>query len=146
MILDTIHMATGNFFQEVEVPEQKPQGTHGILFPAVLSPTTNTKFTAFKEAIRVQKPWLESLLNERGVILFRGFPVTSPSDFNTVVEAFGFPEAPYVGGQAPRTKVIGRIYTANESPPDIHIPFHHEMAYVNTLILNFLSFDIAMIT
>ena len=125
-------MDTGKFFQEVNLPEQKSYDD-GIVFPAVLSPITNTH--SFTEAIKAQKPWLESLLNERGVILFRGFPVTSPLEFNDVVEAFGFPEAPYVGGRAPRTKVVGRIYTANEAPPENAIPFHHEMAYVRSLIL-----------
>lgn len=136
-----MQMATGRFFREVELPEQKSHGD-GLLFPTVLSPNTNTsnltaqvKLCAFEEAIRAEKPWLESLLNKSGVILFRGFPVTSPSDFNDVVEAFGFPEALYVGGRAPRTKVAGRVYTANESPLDMRIPFHHEMAYVNYLIL-----------
>ncbi|KAF9613599.1 hypothetical protein IFM89_009269 [Coptis chinensis] len=52
------------------------------------------------------------------------------SDFNQVVEAFGYEELPYVGGAAPRTNVIGRVFTANESPPDQIIPFHHEMAQV----------------
>ena len=125
-------MDTGKFFQEVNLPEQKSY-EDGIVFPAVLSPTTNT--SSFTEAIKAQKPWLESLLNERGVILFRGFPVTSPLEFNDVVEAFGFHEAPYVGGRAPRTKVVGRVYTANEDPPENTIPFHHEMASVRSLIL-----------
>ncbi|PQM33854.1 clavaminate synthase-like protein [Prunus yedoensis var. nudiflora] len=52
------------------------------------------------------------------------------SDFNDVVEASGFEEFPYVGGAAPRTNVVGRVFTANESPPDQKIPFHHEMAQV----------------
>ncbi|KAL8206212.1 hypothetical protein R6Q57_009763 [Mikania cordata] len=81
-------MATGNFFREVKLPEQK-SFSHGVLFPLVLAPTTNTNIAAFEEAIRAQKPWLRSLLQTSGVILFRGFPVSSPSDFNTVVEAFG---------------------------------------------------------
>ncbi|KAI3521497.1 hypothetical protein L1887_10967 [Cichorium endivia] len=122
-------MATGRFFKEVELPEQKSYGD-GVLFPAVLTPASNTNFTDFENAIRAHKRWLESLLLKSGVILFRGFPVASPSQFNDLVEAFGFPEAFYVGGRATRTKVVGRIYTANESPPDKQIPFHHEMAYV----------------
>ncbi|KAI3801893.1 hypothetical protein L1987_30010 [Smallanthus sonchifolius] len=123
-----MQMPTGKFFREAELPHQK--SFNGVLFPAVLSPTTNTNITAFKEAIRAEKPWVESLLQRSGVILFRGFPVSSPSNFNDVVKAFGFPEAQYVGGRAPRTKVVGRIYTANESPMDKRIPFHHEMNYV----------------
>ncbi|XP_076926768.1 clavaminate synthase-like protein At3g21360 [Bidens hawaiensis] len=128
-------MATGRFFQEVELPKQKHYG-NGVRFPAVLSPTTNTTFTeeanvlTFEKAINDEKPWLESLLQKSGVILFRGFPVTSPSEFNGVVEAFGYPEIVNTGGLAPRTKVIGRVYTANESPPEMKIPFHHEMSYL----------------
>lgn len=134
-----MEMAGSRFFQEVELPEQKSY-SNGVLFPAVLYPNTNIDLTTdvkvgvFEEAIKDQKPWLESLLQERGVILFRGFPVTSPSDFNNIVEAFGFPEAIYIGGRASRTKVVGRVYTANECPPDKRIPFHHEMTYVSYFI------------
>ncbi|MFS7974326.1 putative TauD/TfdA-like domain, taurine dioxygenase TauD-like superfamily [Helianthus anomalus] len=122
-------MATGRFFQELELPEQKTY-SDGVVFPVVLTPTANTNITAFEEAIKAEKPWLESLLKKSGVILFRGFPVTTASEFNDVIEAFGYPEAPYVGGRAARTQVVGRVYTANETPPDVKIPFHHEMAYV----------------
>ncbi|GKC93523.1 clavaminate synthase-like protein [Tanacetum coccineum] len=125
-------MATGKCFQEVNLPEHKSYDG-GVVFRAVLSPTSNT--CSFNEAIETQKPWLEELLEKSGVILFKGFRVTSASEFNDVVEAFGYPEFPYVGGQAPRTKVVGRVYTANESPLDRLIPFHHEMAYGNSLTL-----------
>ncbi|MFS7997960.1 putative TauD/TfdA-like domain, taurine dioxygenase TauD-like superfamily [Helianthus anomalus] len=128
--LRTIQMATGKPFREIELPQQKPQD-EGVLFPAVLSPnSTALELFAFEDAIRTHKPWLESLLLKSGAILFRGFPVISPYDFNRVVEAFGFPELPYVGGAAPRTQVVDRVYTANESPLDKEIPFHHEMAYL----------------
>ncbi|XP_071710530.1 clavaminate synthase-like protein At3g21360 [Rutidosis leptorrhynchoides] len=130
-------MDTGKYFRQVNLPEQK-QYDDGVIFPVVLSPNTNfdCNFTAeakesdFKEAIKAEKQWIESLVDKYGVILFRGFPVKSASDFNDVVEAFGFPEIEYVGGRAPRTKVVGRVYTANESPPENRVPFHHEMSYV----------------
>ncbi|XP_071713840.1 clavaminate synthase-like protein At3g21360 [Rutidosis leptorrhynchoides] len=130
-------MATERFFQQVSLPEQKHYD-HGIIFPVVLTPNTNIysnlteeeKVCSFKEAIKAEKQWLESLVDKCGVILFRGFPVKSPSDFNDVVEAFEFPELEYVSGLATRTKVVGRVYTANECPPEIRVPFHHEMAYI----------------
>ncbi|KAJ9568437.1 hypothetical protein OSB04_004403 [Centaurea solstitialis] len=129
-------MAAGIFFQEIELPEQKLQDD-GVLFPAVLTPNHSTDSTGVKlcdleEAIKANKLWLESLLQKRGVIFFRGFHVSSPSEFNSVIEAFGFPEMPYeeVGGRAPRTKVVGRVYTANNYPDEKGIPFHHEMAYI----------------
>ncbi|KAK9054728.1 hypothetical protein SSX86_025807 [Deinandra increscens subsp. villosa] len=127
-------MATQKPFREVELPQQKLHNDN-VLFPLVLSPETNTdptalQLSAFEDAIKTHKPWLESLLLENGSILFRGFPIISPSDFNNIVEAFGFPELLYVGGAAPRTQVIDRVYTANESPLDQEIHLHHEMAYV----------------
>ncbi|KAL8217375.1 hypothetical protein R6Q57_020748 [Mikania cordata] len=127
-------MATGISFREVELPEQKPQHD-GFLFPAVLSPncstdSTATKLDAFEGAIEAHKPWLESLLLKNGAVLFRGFPVISPPNFNRVIQAFGFPELLYVGGGGPRTQIVDRVYTANDSPLDKEIPFHHEIAYV----------------
>ncbi|MFS7892694.1 putative TauD/TfdA-like domain, taurine dioxygenase TauD-like superfamily [Helianthus anomalus] len=124
-----MQLATGKFFGDERFPEQK-FSVDGVRFPMVLSPTTTTYITAFEDAIRAEMQWLESLLKKSGAFLFRGFLVSSPSDFIDVVEGFGFPEALYVGGRAPRTKVVGRIYTANESPMDKRIPFHHEMNYV----------------
>lgn len=125
-------MSTETFFVPVELPQQKHYN-NGITFPAVLSPNpeilSQTK-ASFSSAIKSSSSALESLLSETGAILFRGFPVLSASDFNDVVEAFGFLELPYVGGAAPRSNVVGRVFTANESPPDQKIPFHHEMAQV----------------
>ncbi|CAN1135516.1 Clavaminate synthase-like protein At3g21360 [Linum perenne] len=80
--------------------------------------------------VESQKSYLSSLLHETGAILFRGFPLPTTHEFNQLVEAFGFPEYHYVGGSASRTRVVGRVFTANESPPDQQIPFHHEMAHV----------------
>lgn len=130
-------MATGRFFQ-VELPEQKSYND-GIVFPVVLSPTTDTN-VVFEEAIRAEKSWLESVLQKHGAIIFRGFNVNSPRDFNNIVEAFGFPEFPNLGGRAPRTQIVGRVYTANESPLDKRIPFHHELVYVSYLILRGVFF------
>ncbi|KAL8043191.1 hypothetical protein ABFX02_09G102900 [Erythranthe guttata] len=122
------------FFAETKLPHQKNYG--GALFPAVLSPTaavehSRNRPSVLTAAVKDQKPWLDSLLHRHGAILFRGFEsVSTASDFNDVVEAFGYEELPYVGGAAPRTNVVGRVFTANESPPDQKIPFHHEMAQV----------------
>ncbi|KAE8689904.1 Clavaminate synthase-like protein [Hibiscus syriacus] len=103
-------------------------------FPSILSPnpkpSPSSSLSDFTYQITSQKPFLDSLLLKSGAVLFRGFPVKTAKDFNDVVEAFGFEEMPYVGGAAPRTNVVGRVFTANESPPDQKIPFHHEMAQV----------------
>lgn len=71
------------------------------------------------------------LLDARKALLF-------PSVFD--VESFGsflveleLKHCPYIGGAAPRTVIptaAGKdiVFTANESPPQEPIPFHHELA------------------
>lgn len=49
------------------------------------------------------------------------------------LQAFGGEPLEYVGGAAPRTHVVGDVFTANEAPPDKLIPFHHEMAQVGVV-------------
>ncbi|XP_061359149.1 clavaminate synthase-like protein At3g21360 [Gastrolobium bilobum] len=119
-------------FVEIQVGEQKL--FNGVRFPIVVSPSpppaTATAAIPLTQSIKAHKPFLESLLLKSGAVLFRGFPLNTPSHFNDFVEAFGYEELPYVGGAAPRTNVVGRVFTANESPPDQKIPFHHEMAQV----------------
>ncbi|CAI9114217.1 OLC1v1014881C1 [Oldenlandia corymbosa var. corymbosa] len=127
-------MPQQSFFKSIEIPQHRIY--KDIVFPGVLSPGNNNSsdgiasLSSLEFAIKEQKPWIESVLYQSGAILFRGFPLNSASDFNNFVEAFGFEELPYVGGAAPRTNVVGRVFTANESPPDQKIPFHHEMAQV----------------
>ncbi|KAI3411537.1 TauD domain-containing protein [Psidium guajava] len=123
-------MAESTLFTETRLPHQRSYG--GVLFPLVLAPNAGIRPSPslLTQAIKTQKPYLESLIHKAGALLLRGFPVNSASDFDDVVEAFGYEELPYVGGAAPRTNVVGRVFTANESPPDQKIPFHHEMAQV----------------
>lgn len=124
--------AQAECFIETQLPNhQKHYGS--FTFPSILSPNPKSSpfsLSLFTEAIKSHKPFLDSLLLKSGALLFSGFPVKKAKDFNDVVEAFGFEELPYVGGAAPRTNVVGRVFTANESPPDQKIPFHHEMAQV----------------
>lgn len=116
-----------SFFAETLIPQQKHYNHNSINFPLILTPNFHSSFI---DAIKSHKNWLNSRLLSAGAILFRGFPVSTAADFNDVVEAFGYEEFPYVGGAAPRSNVVGRVFTANESPPDQKIPFHHEMAQV----------------
>ncbi|KAK4266888.1 hypothetical protein QN277_023751 [Acacia crassicarpa] len=118
-------------FVKIQIPQQKLY--NGIQFPSVVSPpssTSSSSLSLLTQSIRFHKQFLESLLLESGAVLLRGSPLNTASDFNDVVEAFGYEELPYVGGAAPRTNVVGRVFTANESPADQKIPFHHEMAQV----------------
>lgn len=105
----------------------------GSLFPMVLlppSPHEHPSIGFLLNAIQHNRVWIDNQLKRVGALLFRGFPVRSASDFNSVVEAFGWEEHPYLG-LASRTRIEGRVYTANEAPLDQPIKFHHEMAMVS---------------
>ncbi|XP_047962096.1 clavaminate synthase-like protein At3g21360 [Salvia hispanica] len=120
-------VAAKYFFTRVKTPFQRK--FTGETFPAVLSPAMPAR--ALPAAVKEEKSSLESLLQRHGAILFRGFDSTATAaDFNDVVEAFSYEELPYVGGPAPRTGVVGRVFTANDAPPHRKIHFHHEMAHL----------------
>ncbi|CAM8922811.1 unnamed protein product [Rhodiola kirilowii] len=118
--------SASSIFSEDSIPQQRCYGP--ITFPTVLTLSTQAPPDFdFATSIRDHKAWLQSRLHHSGALLFRGFPLRTPSDFNAFVEAFGLEEQPYAG-PALRNKVVGRVFTANESPPDRKIRFHHEMA------------------
>ncbi|ERN19962.1 hypothetical protein AMTR_s00071p00128800 [Amborella trichopoda] len=92
--------------------------------------------TRLAEAVKANRVWLDKQLSRHGAILFRGFDVRRAEDFRSVVEAFGWEEMDYGIGDETRSKVIDRIYTANEAPPDVLIDFHHEMSNLRALSLS----------
>lgn len=127
------------------IPAQKTFTIDGadIVFPLVLTPGAlepETQTTAFVTTDAVAE-WatrnqaqLVRLAQRHGALLLRGFcpPLSSGTDFDAVGKAFGLEEFPYIGGAAPRTVITGSVFTANESPADQLIPFHHEMAQSKT--------------
>ncbi len=116
--------------QPIEIPEQRE--VEGQPFPLVLSPSvpTSDKQTML-QWLADNGDSLRAKMIDTGAILLRGFPIETPSDFDSVVRAAGFTGMPYVGGAAPRNEVVkGRVLTTNESPPSEPIPFHHEMSQV----------------
>ncbi|KAL4183956.1 hypothetical protein AMTRI_Chr11g100910 [Amborella trichopoda] len=125
-------------FVEGKVKEEKWFGE--IVFPRTLLPSHGFEDglstpsheggeTRLAEAVRANRGWLDEQLSRHGAILFRGFDVHRAEDFGSVVEAFGWEEMVYEAGGAVRSKVADRVYTANESPPEKLIDFHHEMSY-----------------
>jgi hypothetical protein len=69
-------------------------------------------------------------VEEHGAILFRGFPLKSPEDFDQFVTAFDLPNFPYKKSlsNAVRVNWTERVFSANEAPANVTIYFHHEMA------------------
>lgn len=66
---------------------------------------------------------------EHGAILFRGFDVQSPGEFNQFCRLLTSELLPYTERSTPRSHVEGEVYTSTEYPPEATIPLHCEMAY-----------------
>ncbi|MEE2755458.1 MAG: TauD/TfdA family dioxygenase [Myxococcota bacterium] len=117
--------------EAIKIQEQRSY--RGKDFPLILAPKDG--YTQNKQALLTwlsdNQAHLRQLMMEHGAVLLRNCPIDGPDDFEAVLDSAEFINMPYVGGAAPREEVTkGRILTANESPPDQPIPFHHEMAQV----------------
>ena len=103
-------------------------------FPTLLEPCTRDVAADLGAALdwaHRSRYDIEARLAATGALVFRGFPIDSAEHFAKFVEALGYPNFAYqgAGGNAVRKNVVGdRVFTANESPPDRVIPFHHELA------------------
>ena len=102
----------------------------GLAFPLCLESTNPSGGSAESWVTLNKKRLIEELVPLHGAVLLRGFEVPTAADFSDVVKATGLEEQPYIGGNAVRTVVADRVFTANEAPPSEKIPFHHEMAQV----------------
>lgn len=80
--------------------------------------------------IRARRDWLDARVAEHGAILFRGFPLPTPEDFDAFIAAFDYPNFAYEDSLSNAVRVVRteRVFSANEAPPAVTIFFHHEMA------------------
>ena len=122
-------MTTGTL--QVERMRVEGQRTYGERpFPLALAchgPATLDAATAWVAENRRQ---LCDQATLHGAILFRGFPLTGPEDFDRFIAAFDLPNFPYEESLSNAVRVIKtpRVFTANEAPPSVTIFLHHEMA------------------
>jgi alpha-ketoglutarate-dependent taurine dioxygenase len=99
--------------------------------PLVLSPRKPLSRSELLELLRETRPWLRRKLLEHGGLLFRGFPLESAQHFSEAIEGFATGSSVnYIGGDSPRTKITGAVYTSTEAPPAVKIPLHNELSFV----------------
>ncbi len=81
-----------------------------------------------------QQAHVETLLEDHGFVLFRGFDIVDHECFHQVVDSFGYPNFRYADSfsNAVRTNRTERVFTANEAPASVEIFLHHEMAQTLT--------------
>jgi alpha-ketoglutarate-dependent taurine dioxygenase len=116
--------------EPISVPNQ--QTHYGQAFPLVLACTSPgaAALDATAAWVGENRQRLLAQAAEHGAILFRGFPLRTPEDFDRFVGAFGVENFPYDESlsNAVRVNKTPRVFTANEAPPSVTIFLHHEMA------------------
>eukprot|EP00606_Chrysophyceae_sp_TOSAG23-5_P001004 GSChrysophyteH2.ASY1.ANO1.1461.1 assembled CDS len=80
---------------------------------------------------------LLGLLAKHKALLLQNADGMDVEQFGEFVAGINLTKYPYYGGAAPRRVIPVKagedvVYTANESPPDASIPFHHELAQTAT--------------
>lgn len=91
----------------------------------------NITIDQFLDSISSRREKIEQFLLKHGALVFRGFPVAQASEFAKVITAMGLGQfVNYIGGDSPRHKVFGQVYTSTEAPPSFHIPLHQELSFV----------------
>ena len=118
----------------IEIGEVKVEGQQmydGRPFPLVIAlKSSGATLDESVAEIRRRRGPLLAQAAEHGAILFRGFPLKTPEDFDAFVTAFDLPNFAYDESlsNAVRVNKTPRVFTANEAPPSVTIFLHHEMA------------------
>lgn len=82
------------------------------------------------EWLAINKDEIRHRMYERGAILFRGFNVSSPAQFQEIAGVFCDDFSDYVGGNSPRTRVSSHVFTSTEYPKEERISMHNEASYL----------------
>lgn len=72
----------------------------------------------------------EQLLSA-GAVLFKGFQIDSAEKLEIVTEACPGTTLKYAGGNSPRTKLMGNVYSSTEYPDEAFISLHNELSYAH---------------
>lgn len=91
----------------------------------------NVSLSDLLSELRSKNSYFKEELLKHGGLLFRNFPINNAKDFHEVIKALGTGSCvDYIGGDSPRNKVEGNIYTSTETPPFLKLPLHNELSFV----------------
>jgi alpha-ketoglutarate-dependent taurine dioxygenase len=105
-----------------------------IQLPLVIEPEETLPSICHQDLLDwllANKSFLTKNLQQYGGILFRGFPISTAAEFNSVVQTIEPRTLTYIEGQSPRTKVHDQIYTSTEYPANQTITLHNELSYTH---------------
>lgn len=75
---------------------------------------------------------ISDVLAEQGAILFQGFDIHEPEQFDEAFTAFCGRTEEYMNQTSPRSKVFKNVYTSTNQPSDQQILMHTENSYAST--------------
>jgi hypothetical protein len=122
-------MSSFQDFIVTDAPEQRQIA--GVTVPVVLTPPI--ALGSVREAVQFVKEHraaIDNAMNDCGAVLFRGFPLSNPEDFDEFVQAWeDWNDLSYDKSMsfAVRHKMSNRICTTNEGKSG-GLVFHHEQA------------------
>lgn len=98
---------------------------------ALLTPSGQDKsLEALQTLLRNHPQEIENKLVEAGAILFRGFDLQSPQDFEDVAKCLDNDLKNNYLGTSPRNAKTEYVFSASELPPFYPIPQHCEMSFL----------------
>ena len=101
----------------------------GQRLPLVVTPAVNDIDAV--EWAGIEREFIEKNLLKHGAILFRGFNLREPSEFEKFASAI-CPELFSGYGDLPREAVSGRVYGSTPYPNDQPIMFHNESSHMHS--------------
>ncbi|MDQ2920751.1 MAG: TauD/TfdA family dioxygenase, partial [Acidobacteriota bacterium] len=112
----------------------------GKTLPLLIEPNTSaTDLIAWAEDNRSA---IEARLLRHGGILFRGFNLSTPEEFERFITTISGNLLDYSYRSTPRTLVSGKIYTSTEYPAQRSIPLHNENSYARDWPMKILFFSL----
>lgn len=125
-----------NISEQDMIAMTPPAGTSSL--PLLISPAIKgVDLFAWAE---MQRERVRTLLLKYGAILFRGFSVSSPSEFDRFIATVSGESLQYIERSSPRSAVIGNIYSSTEYPAEHSIEMHCENSYQKTWPLKIFFF------
>ena len=104
-----------------------PEARHGL--PLLLAPEASTSPAELADWLASHRDWSRAQLRTHGALLFRGFDVRSPAEFERVARGVEPDLENEYLGTSPRDALTDYVFSASELPGYYPIPQHCEMTF-----------------
>jgi len=107
-----------------------PLGKVADSLPLVVEPGADRSPRALADRLAANIDWTQDALRRHGALLFRGFDVDKPDDFEVMARAVDNELKNEYLGTSPRDALTDYVFSASELPGYYPIPQHCEMSFV----------------